>query len=115
MAESIRIIHAPSGTLLAEGPVGWRGITPFEGNYYIGRRYLRTDGFRANGVPGFCPYKFLYVWLDLRLEGRPPVRSLAWRYWLPNPLLPFVAFRVALPGRHPELRIERAPRAATGA
>jgi hypothetical protein len=28
-------------------------------------------------------------------------------YWLPNPLLPFIWFRVALPGLHPALDIER--------
>ncbi len=101
----IRITHTPSGTLLAEGPVGW-GITPFEGNYYIARKYLLTEGFRAKFAPGVCVYKFLYVWLDLRLDGQKPVRGLGWKYWLPNPLLPFIWFRVALPGRHPELMIE---------
>jgi hypothetical protein len=101
----IRIIHTPSGTLLADGPLGW-GITPFEGNYYIRRKYLETDGFIQNFVPGICVYKFFYVGLDLRLEGQQPVRGLGWKYWLPNPLLPFIWFRVALPGRHPELLIE---------
>ena len=67
---TIRLTHAPSGTILAEGPKGFGGITPFEGNFYIRRKYLRTDALKANGVPGLCPYKFLYVWLDLKLEGR---------------------------------------------
>jgi len=56
--KSVRITHRPSSTVIAEGPVGW-GITPFEGNYYIGRRYLHTDGFRANFIPGLYVYKFL--------------------------------------------------------
>ncbi len=49
MAEKkhIRITHGPSQTVIAEGPLGWGGITPFEGNYYIRRRYLKTDGFRS--------------------------------------------------------------------
>ena len=102
---TIRITHRPTGTLLAEGPLGW-GITPFEGNYYIGRKHLRTDGFRSNNLPGICIYKFFYVWLDLRLNGRDPVRNLGWKYVLPNPLLPFIWFRVAVPGSHPELRYE---------
>jgi hypothetical protein len=46
--------------LLAEGPLGW-GITPFEGNFYIRRKHLRTENLRPNYVPGFCIYKFLYV------------------------------------------------------
>ena len=83
---TIRLTHAPSGTILAEGPKGFGGITPFEGNFYIRRKYLRTDAFKANGVPGLCPYKFLYVWLDLKLEGREPSKYLGWLYWLPNPL-----------------------------
>ena len=101
----IRIKHADSGTVLAEGPLGW-GITPFEGNFYIRRKYLRTDMIRPNFLPGLCPYKFLYVWMDLHLDEDSRVRNLAWLYWLPNPLLPFIWFRVALPRHHPELDIE---------
>ena len=53
-----------------------------------------------------CPYKGLYMWLDLRLPDARQVRNIGWFYWLPNPLLPFVAFRVALPGNHPNLVAE---------
>ncbi len=102
---NVRIKHSGTGTVLAEGPVGW-GITPFEGNFYIRRKYLKTDRMRANFLPGLCVYKFLYVWMDLHLgEGR-RVRNLGWMYWLPNPLLPFIWFRVALPRQHPEIVIE---------
>ena len=83
----IRISHRGSRTTLAEGPVGW-GITPFEGNYYISRKFLRTRGFKPNYIPGLCPYKFLYVWMDLDLENGEKVRNLGWLYWLPNPLFP---------------------------
>ena len=103
--KQISIIHRPTGTLLAEGPLGW-GITPFEGNLYIRRKFLRTEAFKPNFIPGLCPYKFLYVWLDLKLEGQEPTKSLGWLYWLPNPLLPFIWWRVALPGNHPEVRVE---------
>jgi hypothetical protein len=102
---NIRIMHKSSGLLLADGPRGW-GITPFEGNFYIARKYLLTDRFRTNYLPGLCIYKFLYVWLDLHLDQGDRIRSLAWMYWLPNPLLPFIWFRVALPGAHPEIVIE---------
>ena len=95
--------------MIAEGPVGW-GITPFEGNFYIRRKYLRARLFWPNGVPGFCPYKFLYVWLDFHPEGGAPVRGLGWMYWLPNPLLPFIWFRVAVPRTHPDLVIEEPSR-----
>ena len=103
---NVRITHNGSGTVLAQGPVGW-GITPFEGNFYIRRKYLKTKQIRANLLPGLCPYKFLYVWMDLHVgEGR-RVRNLGWMYWLPNPLLPFIWFRVALPGQHPEITVEK--------
>jgi uncharacterized protein (DUF427 family) len=101
----IRVRHATSGTLLAEGPKGW-GITQFEGNLYIRRKHLRTDAFRPNYIPGLCPYKGLYVWLDLRLPGEPVIRSTGWMYWLPNPLFPFIAFRVGLPRSHPDLLVQ---------
>ena len=104
--QHISIIHKPTGTLLAEGPLGW-GITPFESNYYVSRGYLRTNGFGPNLVPGICPYKFLYVWVDLHLENRTTERNLGWLYWLPNPLLPFIWYRVGLSGAHPALLIER--------
>ena len=99
----VTITHRPTGTVLARGPVGW-GITPFEGNFYVRRKYLRTDALRVNFMPGLCIYKFLYVWLDLRL-GERTLKNLGWLYWLPNPLLPFIWFRVALPRQHPELEL----------
>jgi len=101
--KNLRIRHKDTGTLRAEGPLGW-GITPFEGNLYIARKYLKTDRFRVNYVPGLCIYKFLYVWLDFSWrDGKS--RNLGWLYWLPNPLLPFIWFRVAVPRDHPELRV----------
>jgi hypothetical protein len=111
MSKTVRITHRPTGTVLAEGPLGW-GITPFEGNYYIARRYRKDGAFRPNFIPSICVYKFLYVWMDLCLPGGEPGkevtdRSIAWMYWLPNPLFPFIWFRVALPAAHPHLLIER--------
>ena len=101
----IRIEHAESGSVIADGPIGW-AITPFEGNYYIRRKNLISDGFRVNYIPGLCIYKFLYVWLDfVTPEGR-VIRNMGWKYWLPNPLLPFIWYRVALPAAHPELQVE---------
>jgi hypothetical protein len=101
----IRITHRPSGTVLADGPKGW-GITPFEGNYYISNRFLKTDGFRVNYFPGLCFYKFLYVGLDFTTPDGVVSRGLGWKYWLPNPLFPFIWFRVAVPAHHPEIDIE---------
>ena len=102
---NVRIKHKASGTVLADGPVGW-GITPFEGNFYIRKKYLKTDGFRMNYLPGLCPYKFLYVWMDLELDRDTRIRSLGWKYWLPNPIFPFIWFRIGLPRHHPEIEIE---------
>lgn len=101
----VRIKHRDTGVLIADGPVGW-GITPFEGNYYVGRKYLLTDCFRVNYLPGLCPYKFLYVWLDFHGPDGLLTKNLGWMYWLPNPLLPFIWFRTAVPQSHPEIDIE---------
>jgi hypothetical protein len=67
---------------------------------------LLTDQFRPNFIPGLCLYKFLYVWLDLELPDGGRARSLGWMYWLPNPLFPFIWYRVAVPRAHPELAVE---------
>jgi hypothetical protein len=101
----IRITHRTSGTKLAEGPIGW-GITPFEGNLYIRKKFLLTKGFKPNFIPGICFYKFFYVWLDLKLDDGTKVSNIGWLYWFPNPLFPFIWYRVALPREHPELVIE---------
>ncbi len=101
--QRIRIIHIPSGDVIAEGPLGW-GIISFEGNFYIRRQYLKTAGFKVNFLPGLCIYKFLYVCLDFSWRDSKS-RNLGWLYWLPNPLLPFIWFRVAVPRDHPELRV----------
>jgi hypothetical protein len=103
---SIRITHRSSGEVIAEGPLGFWGITPFEGNLYISRKCLRTSYLRPNWVPGLCIYKFLYVWLDLRLPNGTRESFVGWMYWLPNPLLPFIAFRPAVPRLSPALQVE---------
>ena len=110
--KTVRITHKPSGTPIAEGPVGW-GITPFEGNYYIRKKYLLTDRFQSSYIPGLCVYKFLYVWLDFRLPDGGKSRALGWLYWLPNPLFPFVWYRVAVPRHHPEIAVEDVPAASS--
>jgi hypothetical protein len=107
MGRSVRITHRKMGTLIAEGPLGW-GITPFEGNYYISRRYLRAT-FKPNFIPGLCVYKFLYTWMDLILPNGDRERGLGWLYWLPNPLLPFIWYRVAVPQQDPALLVEESP------
>ena len=102
----VRITHTRTGIEIADGPVGW-GITPFEGNYYIGKKFLRTDAFRVNFIPGLCLYKFLYVWLDFHLPDGDTIKNLGWMYWLPNPLFPFTWYRVGLPQYHPELTLDK--------
>lgn len=103
--QAITITHRATGAVLAEGPIGW-DVTPFEGNYYIRHHCLEDGSFKASYIPGFCPYKFFYVWMDWLLPGAKPEKSLGWMYWLPNPLFPFICFRVALPGGHPGLIYE---------
>ena len=102
----IRITHTTSGEIIAEGPPGFLGITSFEGNLYIRRKYLKTHRLRPNWVPGLCVYKFLYVWLDLRLADGAREPFAGWMYWLPNPLFPFIAFRPAVSRSSSFLRIE---------
>lgn len=94
-AQTIRITHRSSGEIIAEGPLGLWGIMPFEGNLYISRKYLKTSHLRPNWMPGFCIYEFLFVWLDLRLPDGAHEPFIGWMYWLPNPLLPFIALRPA--------------------
>jgi uncharacterized protein (DUF427 family) len=108
MAKLIRIFHRPSNTLLAEGKQGW-DITPFEGNYYIRKKCLIGSPFKMTAIPGLCPYKFIYLWLDLQPDGQSRARFLAWKYVIPNPLLPFIWFRTGIYGTHPDIEIQKVP------
>lgn len=98
----MKIIHQKIEELIADGKRGW-AITPFEGNYYISGKALKTEGFKANYLPGLCFYKFLYVWLDFHDKDGRVAKDLGWKYWFPNRLFPFIWFRVAVPQRHPDL------------
>jgi hypothetical protein len=98
----LRIVHSASGTTVAEGTVGWN-IVPFDGGWYIRRRCLRSGHFRPNYLPGLCPYKGIYVGLNYHLPDGTVERGLGWTYILPNPLLPFLWFRTALPRSDPSL------------
>ncbi len=107
----VRITHRPSGAVIAEGPLGG-AITPFEGNLYISARGRVAGRFIPSFIPGLCVYKFLYTWLHYRPPAGPRGESpspvshmLGWIYVLPNPLLPWIAFRVAVPREHPELEV----------
>ncbi|HEX7326278.1 MAG TPA: hypothetical protein VF292_13145 [Rhodanobacteraceae bacterium] len=103
----VQIRHQPTGAIIAAGPLGW-GIMPFEGNYYIRRRYLREGHFRADYIPGVCVHKALYIGLNYIAPNQTVSAHLGWLYWLPNLLFPFIVFRVALPRDHPLLSVEAA-------
>ena len=105
MSKTVRITHLPSETVIAEGPIGG-GIAPFEGNLYIRKRHLRTDGLKLNWLPGHCFYKFFYLWMDFHYGDGERSRLMGWKYVLPNPVFPFIWFRAAVPRHHPELLVE---------
>ncbi len=104
MAKQIQIFHRPSKTLLAQGKLGW-DITPFEGNYYVRKKCLNGAPFKLSAIPGLCIYKFIYLWMDLQLPDQPNARFLAWKYVIPNPLFPFIWFRTAIYGTHPDIEV----------
>lgn len=101
----ITITHRQTGEVIAHGPQGW-GFMSFEGNYYIRQKYIKTKGFEFSFIPGFCIYKFIYFWLNLKLDNGQKEHFIAWMYVIPNPLFPFIWFRIALPQSHRSLKIE---------
>jgi len=58
--------------------------------------------FKARGIRTALPAP-----ANLLLEDGSREKNLAWMYGLPNPVLPFIWFGVALPGSHPALVVER--------
>lgn len=60
---TVQIRDRRTGNVLAEGQRGW-DITPLQGNLYLRSSCVRKELFRPNYVPGLCPYKGLYVWMD---------------------------------------------------
>ncbi|OIP68428.1 MAG: hypothetical protein AUK48_15985 [Oscillatoriales cyanobacterium CG2_30_44_21] len=105
MQKIITITHRETGELIAQGYEGWNFFR-FEGNYYIHRKYIKTKGFKFNCTPGFCIYKFFYFWLNLKLNNGQKEKFIAWMYVIPNPLFPFIWFRIGLPQYHPSLNVE---------
>lgn len=105
-AGAYRILHRPSGALIAEGRAGWH-MVPFENGFYLSAARLREGRFETTVVPGLCPYKGLYLWLDYIAPDGTREPRLGWRYPLPNPLFPFIAWRVAVPRQHPALQVTR--------
>jgi len=105
VAKHIQILHRPSQTLLAQGQQGW-DITPFEGNYYVRKKCLNGARFKLTAIPGLCPYKFIYLWMDIEIENHPDARFMAWKYVIPNPLLPFIWYRAGIYGNHPDIEIK---------
>ncbi len=63
---------------------------------------LSTSIGRLYGAPHNHPY----VWLDYVAPDGTEIRNPGWKYWLPNPLFPFIWFRVAIPREHADIRVE---------
>ena len=81
-------------------------VSPASSSNSSRRKYLHTEGFHPNFIPGLCPYKSLYVWLDLHLLDGGRSCNLGWLYWLPNPLFLLIWYLVAVPSNHPELTVD---------
>ncbi|MCH7954861.1 MAG: hypothetical protein IIC40_03865 [Candidatus Marinimicrobia bacterium] len=41
------------------------------------------------------------------MDAKKIAKSLGWLYWFPNPLFPFIWYRIGLPGMHPDLEVEK--------
>ncbi len=66
----VRIRHMGTGMLLAVGPLGWV-MTPFVGNFYIDRKYLKPTAFERITCLTFASLKeALYDVIDDRLRRR---------------------------------------------
>lgn len=67
----------------------------------LGRRY---PAGRASGQWFSVGYLRSHYLSDTTVgAGSSVVKIVAWHFWLPNPLFPFIWFKVALPGKHREL------------
>ena len=44
--------------------------------------------------------------MDLNPKSGEKARMLGWLYWLPNPLIPFIWYRIGVPQQHPDLAVE---------
>jgi uncharacterized protein (DUF427 family) len=94
----ITITHRQTGELIAIR-LSRLGLF-FESNHYICPKYIKTNGFKFSLLPGICFYKFVYLWLHLKLSNGKREDFMAWMYVIPNSLLPFIWFRIALPQNH---------------
>jgi len=62
-------------------------------------------GFKHSFIPGLCPYKFIYLWMNFKPAEGTENKMLGWMYVIPNPLFPFIWFRVAVPQHHENIEI----------
>ena len=70
------------------------------------KKCLNQEAFKLTAIPGLCIYKFIYLWSDILVEGHPNARFMAWKYVIPNPLFPFIWYRTAIYGHHPEIEVK---------
>ena len=101
--KNFQLIYIPTETLIAEGP--FSALKKLEGNYYIKEKHVVKGRVKTSYIPGLCPYKFIYVWMNLIVEDR-KISGLAWKYIIPNPIFPMIWFSIGFPQQHPELKIE---------
>ena len=57
------------------------------------------------GAPGLKRQQRVAV-AGQRVHARVREWNFGWLYWLPNPLLPFIWYRLVLPVGHPDLLVE---------
>ena len=104
----ITIIHRESGAVLTQEPRGW-SITPSEGNYYVKEKYLARQYFSNSAIPGLCIHKGIYHRVTLNPPNIKPEGLATWRYVMPNPLFPFIAFSMGISGHPPALDYRQEP------
>lgn len=99
-----KLTHIKTKKIIAEGIE--KDIYRLEGNYYIKESAFKQGIIVNTYLPGLCFYKFIYVWVNIKISDKLILKSFGWKYILPNPIFFKIFKRIGIPINQDEIQLE---------
>lgn len=102
--KKFKLIHIATGKILAEGEK--KDFFQLEGNYYL-KEFTFKEGVVVNTIiPGLCFYKFIYIWVNIKVSDKIILKNFGWKYIIPNPIFFKIFKRIGIPIYQDEIKLE---------